>query len=120
MPAKAAREELPDMLEELRVGTPRAQRARALADTLCWLLRDFLPHDRVCYERAYDTVLTVAFANNLEMITMREEWDALTKELLAEAVVSTHPYKLRLVSKQAAAPLRMPAHGIVLNEHKKG
>lgn len=64
---------------------PRFLRARRFADHARHLLRDFLPPGRDTQRLIYDHLIRTGWEQNLEIVTVPPEWDALDKIELERA-----------------------------------
>lgn len=74
------------MIKDMRLGTPRAQRAHRFANLVLSMMRDFVPQDGRCHRAISEHLLEVAYENNLEIINVPPEWDALDKMALERAM----------------------------------
>jgi hypothetical protein len=75
------------MRKEMLESTPRYQRSRRFANTIAYLMRDFLPQDRECLERIDDYLMRLGFCSNAEVINVPPERDALDKLALEKRML---------------------------------
>lgn len=72
-------------------GTPRAHRAEQFGHAMLSILEDFLPRDRECKRRIYESLIEVSYRGNMALIDVRPEWDHLNKLQIEAAMVESHP-----------------------------
>lgn len=76
-----------EILDEMRKGGPRVERAHLFANHTIGMLRDFLPPGRECYRLIYDYLIEIGYEQNLQVINVPPEWDALDKMALERAML---------------------------------
>lgn len=74
------------MIKDMRLGTPRAQRAHRFANLVLSMMRDFVPRNGECHRSMMEYLLEVAYESNLEIINVPPEWDALDKLAIESAM----------------------------------
>lgn len=73
------------------IATPRYARGQRFANSIMSALRDFLPQDRRVQPRIHEFLFEIGYNQNLEIIEVPPEFDALTKLQLERMKVETHP-----------------------------
>lgn len=81
----------------------RDARAALFTNQIMSMLRDYLPPGRDAQRLIYDEICTIALEQNLQIISVPPEFDALTKLELERRMVETHPGFIR-----ASSPLSEP------------
>ena len=84
--AEASRALRDQMREEASRNTTRYRRAQLFASQIMALLSPFLPSDRDCFARVYETLLETAFAQNVVIMAVPPELDALAEQQLRTAL----------------------------------
>lgn len=91
-------------LREIDQSSPRYQRARRFANTVHSVLSDFIPDDRAIRRRVNDYLFEVGYQNNLEIINVPPELDALNKLELQHRMLETHPAFIRGMDMLSTKP----------------
>jgi len=88
-------------VQDMRLGTPRANRAMRFSNTVMAMMRDFVPRDRECSERLHAFLIEVGYQQNLEIISVPPECDALDKLALEQRrlEISARPIVLQMPVK---------------------
>ena len=73
--------------EDMRKGSPRAQRAHRFANSIMAMMCDFLPRDRECSRHIHEYLLEVGHFGNFEILNVPPEKDALDKLQLERAML---------------------------------
>ncbi|MGD9728312.1 MAG: hypothetical protein AB7R40_23660 [Nitrospiraceae bacterium] len=86
-----------EIQEAMMANSPRFLRARRVTDQILALMRPFIPDDRECLRRVEEYLIEASFQANVEIISVRPEWDAMDKMKIEAAM---HELKM--------APILMP------------
>ena len=76
-------------LHTIDLGSPGYGRAVHFTNMILAVMRDFIPQDRECHRRISDHLLRLAYEQNLQIVNVPPEWDALTKLEIERAMLET-------------------------------